>query len=124
MVQLLKIKVMAVMCTLFTLSAVAQSYKEVTMSAVGDSDVLSPFVGVIKESQVGSILFDGISYVQVTSYTNRSVTVKAVKAYSSPVIVRCDYCYLVNWGLFMYICGKSLTFNALAVKIIALNSSL
>jgi hypothetical protein len=58
MVQLLKIKVMAVMCTLFTLPAVAQSYKEVTMSAVGDSDVLSPFVGVIKESQVGSLLFE------------------------------------------------------------------
>ncbi|MBR4294658.1 MAG: hypothetical protein IKT53_06675 [Bacteroidaceae bacterium] len=49
---------MAMMCTLFTLSAVAQSYKEVTMSAVGDSDVLSSFVGVIKESQVGSLLFD------------------------------------------------------------------
>ena len=49
---------MAVMCTLFTLSAVAQSYKEVTMSAVGDSDVLSPFVGVIKEFQVGSLLFE------------------------------------------------------------------
>ena len=32
-----------------------------------------------------------ISYVTVQSHTNYSVTVKAIKATSTPVVVRCDY---------------------------------
>ncbi len=34
-----------------------------------------------------------ISYVTVQSHTNYSVTVKAIKATSTPVVVRCDYYY-------------------------------
>ena len=96
MVQLLKIKVMAVMCTLFTLPAVAQSYKEVTMSVGETQTFYLPSSVTMKNLKSVHFYSTGISYVQVMSYTNRSVTVKAVKAFSSPVIVRCDYRYLVN----------------------------
>ena len=40
--------------------------------------------------------------MQVTSYTNYSVTVKAIKAFSSPIIVRCDYRYFVKSGSYTY----------------------
>ncbi len=45
---------------------------------------------------------NGISYVRVTSHTNYSVTVKAIKAFSSPIIVRCDYYYFIRNGSFTY----------------------
>ncbi len=37
-----------------------------------------------------------ISYVTVQSHTTYSVTVKAIKATSTPVVVRCDYYYLMG----------------------------
>lgn len=45
---------------------------------------------------------NGINYVQVTSYTNYSVTVKAIKTFSLPIIVRCDYRYFVRSGSYTY----------------------
>ena len=99
MIQNINIKVMAmmaVMCTLFTLPAVAQSYKEVTMSVGETQTFYLPSSVTTKNLKSVHFYSTGISYVQVMSYTNRSVTVKAVKAYPLPVIVRCDYRYLVN----------------------------
>ena len=49
-----------------------------------------------------SFYSNGISYVQVLSYTNSSVKVKAIKAFSSPIIVRCDYYYYVTSGSYTY----------------------
>ena len=43
------------------------------------------------------------TYVVVKSHTNTSVTVEAKKAFSSPVIVRCDYTYYVlQNGYYVY----------------------
>lgn len=105
MIQNINIKViamMAVMCTLFTLPAVAQSYKEVTMSVGETQTFYLPSSVTTKNLKSVHFYSTGISYVQVTSYTNRSVTVKAVKAYSLPVIVRCDYRYFVDNGNYTY----------------------
>ncbi len=38
----------------------------------------------------------------MTSHTNYSITVKAIKAFSSPIIVRCDYYYFIRSGSFTY----------------------
>ena len=81
----------------------AQSYKEVTMS-VGESQTLYlPSSVTSKDLKSVTFYSNGISYVQVTSYTNNSVTIKAVKAFSSPIIVRCDYYYYVRSGSYTYL---------------------
>lgn len=79
----------------------AQSYKEVTMS-VGETQTFY-LPSSVTSKNLTSVAFysTGISYVQVLSYTNYSVTVKAIKAFSSPIIVRCDYIYvLINGSSF------------------------
>ena len=83
-------------------SAYAISYKEVTMS-VGETKTfyLPPSV-TSKDLKSVTFYSNGINYVQVISYTNYSVTVKAIKASSSPIIVRCDYRYFVRSGSFTY----------------------
>lgn len=76
--------------------------KDVTMQ-VGETQTLY-LPSSVTSLNLKSVNFysNGISYVQVTSHTNYSVTVKAIKAFSSPVIVRCDYYYFVRNGSYTY----------------------
>ncbi len=48
--------------------------------------------------------------VEVVSHTNYSVKVKALKATSTPVIVRCDYYYYINNGGYTYQNGGAYDF--------------
>jgi uncharacterized protein YjdB len=88
--------------SLSSVSADAQSFKEVDM-AVGETQTLY-LPSSITTLNLKSVTFysNGISYVQVQSYSNYSVTVKAVKAFSSPIIVRCDYRYFIRSGSYVY----------------------
>jgi hypothetical protein len=83
-------------------STLAQSYKEVTMSVGETQTFYLPSSVTSKDLKSVTFYSNGISYVQVTSYTNYSVTVKAIKAFSSPIIVRCDYRYFVRSGSYTY----------------------
>ena len=56
-----------------------------------------------------------IGNVQVVSSTNYSVTVKAVKAYPLPVIVRCDYYYYIGSGTSVYEASGGYDFNITVV---------
>lgn len=80
----------------------AQSYKEVTMSVGETQTFYLPSSVTSKDLKSVTFYSNGISYVQVTSYTNYSVTIKAIKAFSSPIIVRCDYRYFVRSGSYTY----------------------
>ena len=51
------------------------------------------------------------NYVEVVSHTNYSVKVKALKATSTPVIVRCDYYYYINNGGYTYQNGGAYDFK-------------
>lgn len=80
----------------------SQSYKEITMSAGETKTLYLP--SAITSKNLKSVVFYScdLVYVQVTSYTKYSVTVKAIKSFSSPVIVRCDYRYFIRNGSFTY----------------------
>lgn len=82
-------------------TAMAES-KNVTMQ-VGETQTLY-LPSSVTSKTLRSVTFysNEISYVQVLSYTNYSVKVKAIKAFSSPIIVRCDYYYLINNGGYTY----------------------
>lgn len=83
------------------ISAMAES-KNVTMQ-VGETQTLYlPSSVTSKTLRSVNFYSNAINYVQVVSHTNYSVKVKAVKAFSSPVIVRCDYYYLINNGGYTY----------------------
>lgn len=82
--------------------AYAISYKEATMSVGETKTFYLPSSVTSKDLKSVTFYSNGISYVQVTSYTNYSVTVKAIKAFSSPIIVRCDYRYFVRSGSYTY----------------------
>lgn len=82
--------------------AYAISYKEVTMSVGETQTFYLPSSVTSKDLKSVTFYSNGISYVQVTSYTNYSVTVKAIKTFSSPIIVRCDYRYFVRSGSYTY----------------------
>ena len=60
-----------------------------------------------------SVTFYSASWndVEVLSYTNYSVRVKALKATSTPVIVRCDYYYFINNGGYTYQNGGAYDFK-------------
>ena len=60
-----------------------------------------------------SVSFYSASYndVEVVSHTNYSVKVKALKATSTPVIVRCDYYYYINNGGYTYQNGGAYDFK-------------
>lgn len=76
--------------------------KNVTMQ-VGETQTLYlPSSVTSKTLRSVNFYSNGINYVQVVSHTNYSVKVKAIKAFSSPIIVRCDYYYLVGSGSFTY----------------------
>ena len=88
--------------TITTIPAYAISYKEVTMSVGETQTFYLPSSVTSKDLKSVTFYSNGISYVQVTSYTNYSVTVKTIKAFSSPIIVRCDYRYFVRSGSYTY----------------------
>lgn len=88
--------------TITTIPAYAILYKEVTMSVGETQTFYLPSSVTSKDLKSVTFYSNGISYVQVTSYTNYSVTVKAIKAFSSPIIVRCDYRYFVRSGSYTY----------------------
>ena len=91
-----------IISTIMTVPAYAISYKEVTMSVGETKTFYLPSSVTSKDLKSVTFYSNGISYVQVTSYTNYSVTVKAIKAFSSPIIVRCDYRYFVRNGSYSY----------------------
>ena len=80
----------------------AQSYQEATMRVGETRTFYLPSSVTSKDLRSVTFYSNGISYVQVTSYTRYSVTVKAIKAFSSPLIVRCDYYYFMKIGSFTY----------------------
>ena len=92
----------AAVTSMLVAPAYAQSYKEVTMSVGETQTFYLPSTVTSKDLKSVTFYSNGISYVQVTSYTKYSVTVKAIKAFSSPIIVRCDYRYFVRSGSFTY----------------------
>ena len=94
--------VIVAMTSIITIPANAQSYKEVTMSVGETQTFYLPSSVTSKDLKSVTFYSNGTSYVQVTSYTNYSVTVKAIKAFSSPIIVRCDYRYYVRSGSYTY----------------------
>lgn len=85
-----------------SIPAYAISYKEVTMSVGQTQTFYLPSSVTSKDLKSVTFYSNGINYVQVTSYTNYSVTVKAIKAFASPIIVRCDYRYFVRSGSYTY----------------------
>ena len=83
------------------ISAMAES-KNVTMQVGETQTMYLPSSVTSKTLRSVNFYSNAINYVQVVSHTNYSVKVKAVKAFSSPVIVRCDYYYLINNGGYTY----------------------
>lgn len=57
-----------------------------------------------------------ISNVEVVSSTNYSVTIRAIKAFSLPVIVRCDYYYYINSGTSVYQASGGYDFNITVIE--------
>ena len=82
-------------------SALATS-EEVTLYEGQTETLYLPYSITSLNLKSVSFYSTSISNVQVVSYTNSSVKVKAVKSYSSPVIVRCDYHYYVGSGTYVY----------------------
>ncbi len=76
--------------------------KDVTMQAGETKTLYLPTSVTSLDLRSVTFYSNGISYVQVLSYNNYSVTVKAIKAFSSPIIVRCDYYYFVRNGGYTY----------------------
>lgn len=96
------IKFFILVVFLLLANEVSAESKEVTMM-VGETQTLYlPSSVTSKNLRSVNFYSNGISYVQVLSYTNYSVKVKAIKAFSSPIIVRCDYYYLINNGGYIY----------------------
>lgn len=95
------ITMMMFMVAAGTLEASAAS-KDVTMQEGETQTLYLPSSVTSKTLKSVTFYSTSISNVQVVSYTNYSVKVKAIKAYSSPIIVRCDYYYYVTSGSYTY----------------------
>lgn len=67
----------------------------------------------VTSKSMKSVTFYSASWndVEVLSHTNYSVRVKALKATSTPVIVRCDYYYYINNGGYTYQNGGAYDFR-------------
>ena len=100
--QIFLLLMVTIFCAIFTIPVYAQSYKEVTMSVGETQTFYLPSSVTSKDLKSVTFYSNGINYVQVTSYTNYSVTIKAIKAFSLPIIVRCDYRYFVRSGSYTY----------------------
>lgn len=91
------------MMTMFTNPAYADwGSEDVTMSVGETKTLYLPSYITSKNLKAVNFYSTSISYVQVLSHTNYSVKVKAIKACSTPVIVRCDYYYYINNGGYIY----------------------
>lgn len=112
-----KIKLIAwfitMLMTLVTIPAFATDWgsENVTMQ-VGETKTLY-LPSSVTSKALKSVTFYSASWndVEVLSYTNYSVKVKALKATSTPVIVRCDYYYYINNGGYMYQNGGAYDFK-------------
>ncbi len=100
--QIFLLLIVTIFCAIFTIPVYAQSYKEVTMSVGETQTFYLPSSVTSKDLKSVTFYSNGINNVQVTSYTNYSVTVKAIKTFSLPIIVRCDYRYFVRSGSYTY----------------------
>lgn len=89
--------------------------KNVTMQAGETQTFYLPSSVTSKTLKSVSFYSTSISYVQVVSYTNYSVKVKAVKAFSSPIIVRCDYYYYLTSGSYTYLAKGYYDYNITVV---------
>src|SRR5574344_1216971 len=69
----------------------------------------------------------GSEYVRITSQSKYSATIMAVKAFSSPIIIRCDYYYYTYVGNYGYggttYCDYQVTVNSLQPTSISLYPS-
>jgi uncharacterized protein YjdB len=99
--------------TLVTSPAFATDWgsENVTMQ-VGETKTLY-LPSSVTTKTLKSVTFYSASWndVEVLSYTNYSVKVKALKATSTPVIVRCDYYYYINNGGYTYQNGGAYDFK-------------
>ena len=99
--------------TLVASTAVAADWgsEKVTMQ-VGESKTLY-LPSSITSKTLKSVSFYSASYnyVKVVSHSNYSVKVTALKATSTPVVVRCDYYYYINNGGYTYLNGGAYDFN-------------
>ena len=103
------------MMMMFGVIEVSAASQDVTMQ-VGETQTLYLPTSVTgKKLKSVSFYSNGVSYVQVVSYTNYSVKVKAVKAFSSPIVVRCDYYYYVTSGSYTYQAKGYYDFNVTVV---------
>lgn len=104
-----------IVMTMVASHAQAGNSENVTMS-VGETKTLY-LPSSVTSKTLKSVTFYSASYqyVQVESYTNYSVTVKALKAISTPVIVRCDYYYYINNGGYTYQASGAYDFNVTVV---------
>ena len=103
---------------LMMLASVSETFaesKSVTMQVGETKTLYLPSSVTGKRLKSVSFYSNGISYVQVVSYTNNSVTVKAIKAFSSPIIVRCDYYYYITSGSFTYQAKGAYDYNITVV---------
>lgn len=89
--------------------------QDVTMQVGETKTLYLPSSVTSKTLKSVNFYSNGISYVQVVSHTNYSVTVKAIKAFSSPIIVRCDYYYYVQNGGYTYEAKGYYDFNVTVV---------
>lgn len=109
------IKIFIIVMFFVLANDVSAESKDVTMQ-VGETQTLYlPSSVTSKNLRSVNFYSNGISYVQVVSHTNYSVKVKAIKAFSSPVIVRCDYYYLINNGGYTYQTSGYYDFNITVV---------
>lgn len=99
--------------TLVTSPAFATDWgsENVTMQ-VGETKTLY-LPSSVTTKTLKSVTFYSASWndVEVLSHTNYSVKVKALKATSTPVIVRCDYYYYINNGGYTYQNGGAYDFK-------------
>lgn len=99
--------------TLVASTAVAADWgsEKVTMQ-VGETKTLY-LPSSITSKTLKSVSFYSASYnyVKVVSHSNYSVKVTALKATSTPVVVRCDYYYYINNGGYTYLNGGAYDFN-------------
>lgn len=96
---------MVLMVAMLTANTTMAMSQDVTMQ-VGETKTLnlpSSFTNMYPYCKSTTWMSYGNEYVSVTSSTLFSVTVKAIKALSTPVIVRCNYYYyLLQGGKYVY----------------------
>jgi len=115
---------LSIIMVMVALRGYCASSENVTMT-VGETKTLYLPTSVTSKSLTSVNFYStSIQYVQVTSHTMYSVTVKAIKAFSSPVIVRCDYYYYLNGYQAIGAYDFYITVNAKQPQSVSIPSSL